>query len=270
MSHPERLKKLPKLGVQGAKPLAGVAGCPRKTRFPSFAAACGGARGKKRSGRGDPCNPAKGLAAPLNPAEHVVRARRQFGMTHTPQCVTEYYPGHFYTFSQVVEEFIMDEQPIQEGVAQVSRVKRLKEKLAAFSVVIRLLLAFACGWLFAFIVASNHVESGACFLPLAFPLVLGIVAAFTVDSRSKHLIALAAGTGLLVVVGIYAYLLPITSSEDAREIANCAHRYCHVAGIGTFVLNIILVYSIVLVLIGSVATGLIIKALRRGLINRAS
>ena len=86
MSHPERLKKFAKLGVQGAKPLAGVAGrevwgtsWDGTTLFPSFAPPAAAARGKKRSGRGDPCNPPQGLAAPLNPAEEVFRALRNSG-----------------------------------------------------------------------------------------------------------------------------------------------------------------------------------------------
>jgi disulfide bond formation protein DsbB len=59
---------------------------------------------------------------------------------------------------------------------------------------------------------------------------------------------------------IPAYWLPITSREDAQEIADCAHRYCHVAGLNTVVLNLVLLYALVLVLLASLVTGLIRKA----------
>ncbi|GCF10128.1 hypothetical protein KDI_36920 [Dictyobacter arantiisoli] len=67
MSYPKLLKQtFATMGVQRAKPSAGVWGVPHILLFP-FLPAAGGAR-KKKKDRGHPCNPGKGLAAPCNPA----------------------------------------------------------------------------------------------------------------------------------------------------------------------------------------------------------
>ena len=120
MSHPELLKKFPNQGVQGAKPSAGVAGCPRKNAFFFFCAAAGGAKGEKRSSRGDPCNPPKGLAAPLNPAPRVVRAQRKFGMTHKNKCAAQrrMILLNSYAFAVTVQEGVQgDAVPLPEREA---------------------------------------------------------------------------------------------------------------------------------------------------------
>src|SRR5207247_2611163 len=103
------------------------------------------------------------------------------------------------------------------------------------------------------------------FYDLVFPLplCLGIAAAFTVVRRKTHVISQAMIRGLLVWVGMGLSWLPLASRADAISNAECAHRYCPVSGIETGLLVIYLFYGVILVLLGSVITGLLIKCVMR-------
>ena len=145
---------------------------------------------------------------------------------------------------------------------------RLKAKLATYHVIIRLAVAFVCGWFFALLVNTIsqtwHIfDFAPHYSPfeviLSFPLFLGIMSAFTVKMRDTHPIALAIGTGLLGWIGMGVYWLPLVEQSDAEMNAYCATHYCHVSGIGTPLLLIYLLYGAVLVLLVAMITGFIIK-----------
>lgn len=150
----------------------------------------------------------------------------------------------------------------------MKRMKRLQSILTVFFVLIRLLLAFACGWFLSFLIAK--IDTSALGLtPLlfvGFPPTLGILAAtLTVRRRNPYLIPLSIGTGLLVVVGIFEYWLPLALQKDAEMDALCATDHCHVwRGVETGLLNFFLFYGIVVVLLGAVITGRVIKRNLKG------
>ncbi|GAC1565853.1 MAG: hypothetical protein NVS2B2_37440 [Ktedonobacteraceae bacterium] len=144
----------------------------------------------------------------------------------------------------------------QKSPGWMTRTKRLKELLIAFSAVIRLVLAFACGWFLALLVARS---ASAALLFVAFPPFLGVMATWTVGRRNPNLLALSLGTGLLVVVGIYTYWLPIVLQHDAETNAFCATHYCHVSGIELSLLTLFLLYAIVVVLLGSAISSFMVK-----------
>lgn len=144
------------------------------------------------------------------------------------------------------------------------RIKGLKRTFVVFLVLIRLLLAFPCGWklasLFAMSDGSGLIE-GSFLLFLVFPPLLVIVTEWMVDRQNKHLILIAIGTGLPFIAGIYTYWLPLASHQDAVMTAMCANTgvHCHVGPVEVLLLNAFLCYDIVMVLLGAVITGLIIK-----------
>jgi hypothetical protein len=144
------------------------------------------------------------------------------------------------------------------------QVKRLTETYPAALILIRLLFAFASGWLFRFLLFRDVQDPLLFFSSCWLPLCLAIIPAMTVGRRNKHRITLAVGTGLLALMGIYTYELPLVMQEDAVTNAYCAHNYCHVSGgLNTFVLTFGLFASSILVILGSVITILVMKLFTR-------
>jgi hypothetical protein len=159
----------------------------------------------------------------------------------------------------------------------------MKTRSALF-LLLRLFVAFLCGWILAgpifrslslnssvwiwlrsFLPDLSNIsplDLDACIL-LVFPLILGISAPLTVSKRNNHLVFTSIGTGLLVMAGVGAFWFPITSSDDAQSIAECAGRYCHFVALETGVLIYFLIYGVMLVLLSSVITSLIIKRIRK-------
>jgi hypothetical protein len=97
--------------------------------------------------------------------------------------------------------------------------------MSHLKVLTRLLAAFLCGWVFAFLDVIGHVldylsriyfqhsltltiRTFGLLLFLLFPLSLGVAAALSVDRRNKDLFPLALLTGQLAVAGFYGYYLP--------------------------------------------------------------
>lgn len=139
----------------------------------------------------------------------------------------------------------------------------LKRIFALFSVCLRLLLAFACGWFLAFLVAKSYssgLVEGSFLFFLTFPPVLGIAAVGTVNRRNTYLTSLSIWTGLFVIAGVYVYWLPIALYNDAVMNAECAAGlHCHIGAVEVFLLNLFLFYGVVLVLPGAIITSRIIK-----------
>jgi hypothetical protein len=156
----------------------------------------------------------------------------------------------------------MNEQSAQERTRVMQRKKRWKRTLAVSLVPLRLLLAFACGWVLAALFAksdsSGQIED-SLLLFVGFPPLLGIVAAATVGRRHPHLLSLSIWTGMLVIAGIYVNWLPVASHQDAVMKAFCETAHCHVGAIEVFLLNLFLLYGSVLVLLGSGITYLFLK-----------
>jgi len=98
---------------------------------------------------------------------------------------------------------------------------------------------------------------------LGFPLGLGIVSAFTVSKHTANRFLLAMGTGLLFLVGMYAYLRPSAALSDASDARRGEIAECHVcfpgSGGSAFVLYLYLVYCIILMLLSLGVTSLMIK-----------
>lgn len=139
--------------------------------------------------------------------------------------------------------------------------KMLRGMFAVWLVLVRLLVALGCGWLIGFFAARDYNVSiirSVGYALLLLPLLFGIASAWTIHARNTYLVVLAMATGMCIPLGIYLYLLPFAMSEDAQEIASCAHSYCHVSGwINTAVLTIALLYSLLCVIIGAVVMGLV-------------
>jgi hypothetical protein len=153
--------------------------------------------------------------------------------------------------------------------------------MSRFQVPIRLLAAFLCGWLFAFLDVIGYVidyihhswniSPGALTLLLALllPLGLGAAAALTVNRGNKHLISLAVGTGLLALTGWYGYWLPGVMRRDAELAASCHSTHpdpaCSHGPInpesyfGTSFLVFSWLIGVLLVLVSSLITSLIIS-----------
>ena len=106
-------------------------------------------------------------------------------------------------------------------------------------VLMRLVLAFACGWFLAFLFARID-QGGNFFLFLVSPLFLGIVAPWTVGRRNKHPILLSFATGSLVAAGISTYWFPLAWQADAASEAYCLAHECH--GGGSYVLLVLLFF----------------------------
>ncbi len=162
-----------------------------------------------------------------------------------------------------------EKQRAQETQSSMVRRKGFQNLLAALLLVIRLALAFACGWLLGCLIATSTEPNSSILnilLFVVFPPVLGIAAPWTVGRHNKHLILLSLGTGLLVVAGIYVYWLPLASQADATMIAYCGEMgvHCHVDSIEVFLLNLFLFYGSVIVLLETSITGLILKWHRIG------
>jgi len=87
--------------------------------------------------------------------------------------------------------------------------------------------------------------------------------ALTVDRRNKDLILLAVGTGMLTLAGMAAYWLPLAAHLDDLAAAqaakeDCHHGWCGLA-VAVYITWVYLLWSTVLVLLGSVIIGLIRK-----------
>jgi len=156
-------------------------------------------------------------------------------------------------------------------------MKRLKSIFAVSFVLIRLLLAFACGWVLSFLLAKSNIQITLTLnilFYMGFPLVLGILLPLlTVRRRNPHLIFLSIGTGLLVIAGIYTYWYPYALQQDAEMDAYCSQNgiHCHFGGNGfdMGLLTLFLLYGSVLVLLGVIITGSIIKrTLKKETIHR--
>ncbi len=181
----------------------------------------------------------------------------------------------------------MDEQPSAARSDAMNTPTPPKRALGALFLFLRLLVAFLCGWLLAWLgpeATSLYIIHPLSFLPsnpivnfllsfvnffsllFVFPLILGICAPSTVGKQNKHLILLSMGTGLFVLAGIAAYEFPITIPSDAEVNAECAANIastCHVGGISTALLTIYLIYGVLLMLLSTGITGLIIKRIRK-------
>jgi hypothetical protein len=157
--------------------------------------------------------------------------------------------------------------------------------MSRFQVPIRLLAAFLCGWLFAFLDVINYVigymyhswniSPGALvfILALLLPLGLGAAAALTVNRGNEHLIFLAMGTGLLALTGWYGYWFPGVMRRDDELAASCHSTHpdpsCSHGMInpensfGTTFLIYSWLISVVLVLVSSLITSLIISSIMK-------
>lgn len=144
--------------------------------------------------------------------------------------------------------------------------------MAHFRIPIRLLIAFLCGWLFAFLDIPGHAANvllpyfqawnfypGALaeLLFLLLPFGLGIAAAFTVNRRNAYFVLLTLLTGLLALTGFYAYFLPGTITADAQPCdISCQHG--PIGRNTTSLLFVIWTIDAVLVIVGSLLTCLIL------------
>lgn len=154
-----------------------------------------------------------------------------------------------------------------------------------YKIPIRLLAAFLCGWLVAFLNVFNYlflyvqktgyISIGTLvpILVLLVPLGVGVVAALTVDRENTHLISVAIYTGLLALTGWYVYWLPGVVRSDAELAASCHSSNpdpsCSHGPInpdsyfGTSFLFFSWFISLVLVLISALVTSLILSSIRK-------
>ena len=158
-----------------------------------------------------------------------------------------------------------EKQGTPETQPGMAHKRRFHDLLSAALVLMRLVLAFACGWLLAFLftslIAPRIETNGTVLFFVLFPPVLGIATTATVDRQNQHLTLLSIGTGLLVLSGIYAYRFPLASQDDAAFNAMCVTNglHCHVGPVDVALLNLFLVYGIVVVLLCAGITGLLIE-----------
>jgi hypothetical protein len=147
----------------------------------------------------------------------------------------------------------------------------------------RLLAAFLCGWVFAFLNIFNYLITflvpvanpwaSTVLLALVVPLGLGVAATLTLERGNEHPLSLALGTGLLALTGWYGYWLPGVVRADNEFEASCQSTNpdpgCHHGLIapGSHYQTTILLYSWlvsgVLVLLSSLVTSLIINFIRK-------
>jgi hypothetical protein len=155
------------------------------------------------------------------------------------------------------KEVFMNGQPSPEGVRVMRGRERRKSILTASFLFMRLFLAFVCGWFLAvFLVAGNGL------LFIAFPPVLGVLAALTVPKQNPRLISLSIWTGLSAVAGMYAYGFPVAVHQDAQMDASCPdpNSYCQGShNIYLVLLTLFLLYGVVIVLLSTGIKGFFIK-----------
>jgi hypothetical protein len=163
----------------------------------------------------------------------------------------------------------------EEGRNEYKDMSRLK-------IPIHLIAVFLCGLLVAFLDVFNraidysqhtwNISAGAsaALLALLLPLVVGVVAPFTVDRRDKHFISLALLTGMLALTGWYGYWFPgVVGYDDALAASchssnpdpSCSHGPINPeTHFATSAFLFIWFVSLILVLVSSLITCLIIRS----------
>ncbi len=131
--------------------------------------------------------------------------------------------------------------------------------------VLRFAVALVVGALGTLLLLLLPKSGGVYILTLELsPLLIGICAALTVKATSRHLIALAVGTGVAVIAGSYLLLLLSALQTDAERRAACPPASCAYVGPSSAgLLNLIFMLALVLVVFSASTTGLTIRMAHR-------
>lgn len=133
-------------------------------------------------------------------------------------------------------------------------------KIIGDRIIFRLGGAFICGLLLGFLAHKIGAQLQNLLPFLLFPLLTGILGAFTVNARSQHPYALTLGTGLVSWLGISAYLLIATGQSS---VASCTASNCNTTSVLSSLLDVYLLIGFVLVTLGALSTSLLIRSLHR-------
>jgi hypothetical protein len=162
----------------------------------------------------------------------------------------------------------MTEHAPEANIIATAPLKKPKRKLSTSLMIIGTSLGCVCVWLLAYPIIKSSGQIGIIYdfyaLLILYPLLVGIAAARIISTKDRHLIALTMWTGLIAFIGVSSFFYILANRDDIAANASCLKAAeCHVGGIETFVLFLLICFELALILVAAVLTGVIIWILRR-------